>query len=124
MIAADRSALMAFFKAEDCRESALVFVALSASDLWLPPVVLTEMLSNPASECEMLETVAGFAQLEIIDGYWERAGALRRLLKQHGVKGKVRDALVAQSCIDHDIALITRDVDFRPFWKHCGLKLA
>jgi predicted nucleic acid-binding protein len=34
------------------------------------------------------------------------------------------DALIAQSCIDHDVPLITRDTDFRHFAKHCGLKLA
>ncbi|HUO98841.1 MAG TPA: PIN domain-containing protein [Rhizomicrobium sp.] len=124
MIAADRTALTAFFKGEECRESSLVFVALTACDLCLPPVVLTEMLSNPASEHEMLETVAGFTQLDVTEGFWERAGALRRSLKQHGVKAKVRDALIAQSCIDHDIALITRNADLRVLAKHCGLKLA
>jgi predicted nucleic acid-binding protein len=34
------------------------------------------------------------------------------------------DALIAQSCIDHEISLIARDGDFRHFAKHCGLKLA
>lgn len=124
MIAADRSALQVFFKGDECRESSLVFVALTARDLCLPPVVLTEMLSNPASEREMMETVAGFPLLEVTGGYWERAGAARRLLKQHGFKAKVRDSLIAQSCIDHDVALITRDADYRHFARHCGLKLA
>jgi predicted nucleic acid-binding protein len=124
MIAADRSALTAFFKGEECRECSLVFVALSASDLCLPPLVLTEMLSNPASEREMMETVAGFTLLDISDGYWERAGALRRGLRQNNMKVKVRDALIAQSCIDHDVALITRDSAFRTFAHYCGLKLA
>jgi len=32
--------------------------------------------------------------------------------------------LIAQACIDNDVALITRDADFRHFAKHCGLKLA
>ena len=124
MIAADRSALTSYFKGDDCREAALVHVALTASDICLPPAVLTEMLSNPASQREMMETVAGFTLLPILDGYWERAGACRRLLKEKGVKAKVSDTLIAQSCIDHDVALITRDADFRAFAKHCGLKLA
>jgi predicted nucleic acid-binding protein len=41
-----------------------------------------------------------------------------------GLKAAVADALIAQSCIDNDVALITRDPDFRHFAKHCGLKLA
>lgn len=57
-------------------------------------------------------------------GYWERAGANKRILKGLGLKCKIAEALVAQSCIGHDIALITRDGDFRHFAKHCKLKLA
>jgi predicted nucleic acid-binding protein len=34
------------------------------------------------------------------------------------------DTLIAQSCIDHDVALIARDEDFRHFAEHCGLRLA
>jgi predicted nucleic acid-binding protein len=60
----------------------------------------------------------------VIDGYWQRAGESRRALKTHKLKARIADALIAQSCIDHDVALITRDVDFRHFAKHCGLKLA
>jgi predicted nucleic acid-binding protein len=45
---------------------------------------------------------------------------------QTGIKLRARlpDALIAQSCIDHDVALITRDRDFRYFAKYCGLRLA
>jgi len=124
MIAADRSALLAYFKGEDCREASLVHVALSAGDISLPPVVLTEMLSNPSSHREMAETVAGFPLLAPGEGYWERAGACRRALREKGIKVKVSDALVAQSCIDHDVALITRGADFKHFARTCGLKLA
>lgn len=124
MIAADRSALTVFFKGEDCREAALVHVALAAGDICLPPVVLTEMLTNPASQQEMMETVAGFPLLAITDGYWERAGASRRMLREKGIKVKVSDTLIAQSCIDNDVPLITREADFKHFARHCGLKLA
>jgi hypothetical protein len=40
-----------------------------------------------------------------------------------GLRAKTADALIAQSCIDHDVALIARDRDFRHFVRHCGLKL-
>ena len=124
MIAADRSALTAYFKGEDCREAALIHVALTASDICIPPVVLTEMLSNPVSFSEIQETVAGFAVLPLADGYWERAGACRRALRTLGIRAKVSDTLIAQSCIDNDVALITRDAEFKHFARHCGLKLA
>lgn len=124
MIAADRSALVAYFKGEDCREAAQIHVALAASDLYLPPVVLTEMLTNPVALEQMLETVAGFPLLPILDGYWQRAGASRRALRELSIRVKISDTLIAQSCIDHDVPLITRETDFRHFARYCALKLA
>jgi len=124
MIAVDSSSLSAFFKGQAGPDIKLVETALGAGDIRLPPVVVTEMLSDPAAQREMLETVAEFLLLPVTEGYWHRAGALRRSLKQIGRKAKIADALIAQSCIDHDVALITRDGDFRHFAKHCGLKLA
>jgi predicted nucleic acid-binding protein len=124
MIAADTSSLSSFFKGEEATDSRLVQIALNARDLVLPPVVVTEMLSDPLAHQDMLETVAKFPLLPILDGYWIRASNNRRNLWQKGFKAKVADSLIAQSCIDHDIALIARDGDFRHFAKHCGLKLA
>jgi predicted nucleic acid-binding protein len=124
MIAADTSSLSAFFKGENGPDVELVEMALSGRNFCLPPVVVTEMLSDPLAQRAMMDTVAGFPLLAILDGYWERAGETRRLLRQKGFKAKVADALIAQACIDHDVDLITRDNDFRHFAKHCGLKLA
>ena len=123
MIAADTSSLSAYFKGETGRDVELMAQAM-IGELHLPPIVVTEILSDPNAATEMMETVAQFLVLPILDGYWERAGEARRKLKLHGLKAKVADALIAQSCIDHDVALITRDTDFRHFANHCGLKLA
>ena len=124
MIAADSSSLSAFFKGENGLDIRLLTTAFTVGDICLPPVVLAEMLSDPNAEQAMLETVAGFQLLPLLDGYWLRAGEARRKLHQRGLKAKVADALIAQACIDNDVALITRDRDFRHFEKHCGLKLA
>lgn len=124
MIAADTSSLSAFFKGDDGPDIELVRGALQAGDIVLPPVVVTEMLSDLLAREAMLQTVAEFALLPVLDGYWQRAGDSRRLLLQKSLKAKVADALIAQACIDHGVALITRDTDFRHFAKHCGLKLA
>ena len=124
MIAADSSALISFFAGEPSQSSEQVAAALAASNICLPPTVLTEMLSDPVARKEMSVTVRDFPLLPLLDGYWERAGLARGLLRQKGLKAKLGDALIAQSCIDHDVPLITRDADFRHFAKHCGLKLA
>lgn len=124
MIAADTSALSSYFKGDVCREADLIHIALGANDICLPPVVLTELLSDPVARREMEETVVGFPLLPILEGYWERAGLNRRQLIQKGLKAKTADTLIAQSCIDHDVVLIARDPDFRHFVQYCGLKLA
>lgn len=61
--------------------------------------------------------------LPIDDGYWKRAGELRRSVLEAGLKANIADALIAQICIDNNTALITYDADFRHFIS-AGLKLA
>jgi predicted nucleic acid-binding protein len=39
-------------------------------------------------------------------------------------KARVADVLIAQSCLDHAVALITRDRDFRNFARIARLRLA
>ena len=125
MIAADTSAMVAYFAgAQSSADLDLLTAAMASGDLALPPIVLTELLGSRSSERSLEANLAQIALLEITEGYWLRAGLARRRLFAKGLKAKVADALIAQSCIDHDVALITRDRDFRHFAKHCGLKLA
>ena len=56
--------------------------------------------------------------------FWERAGLLRAKLAARRSRARLADALIAQSCIDHDVRLITRDSDFRHFARVGGLRLA
>jgi predicted nucleic acid-binding protein len=44
---------------------------------------------------------------DLIDGYWRRAGLLRAMLVKRGHKAKLADVLIAQSCLDHRVLLIT-----------------
>lgn len=124
MIAADTSSLVAYLKGESGHDVERIDEAAVSGDLALPPVVVTELFSDQMSADWAEHHIAQFAQLAITVGFWQRAGESRRILAQHRLKAKVADALIAQSCIDHNIALITRDADFRHFAKHCGLKLA
>jgi predicted nucleic acid-binding protein len=122
MIAADTSSLSAFLAGEAGNDVNALVATLRSGELRLPPVVVTEILSDMAMAAH-ISTIDEIETLEIFDGYWHRAASLRRTLKPLGFKSKVADALIAQSCIDHGAPLITRDEDFRHFAKHCGLKL-
>jgi predicted nucleic acid-binding protein len=124
MIAADTSSLVAYLSGRSGDDVDKVAAAMSAGELVLPPVVVTEILSDPAGAPILDVEIPLLEILDVGAGYWMRAAESRRALHKHRVKAKIADALIAQSCMDHDVALITRDRDFRHFAKHCGLKLA
>ena len=98
--------------------------ALAPGDLALPPAVLTEVLSDSRAPPLLKAQLAQCAILEVTEGYWARAGALRAILHKHKLKAGTADARIAQSRIDHGVALMTRDDDFRHFAKYGDLKLA
>jgi hypothetical protein len=61
--------------------------------------------------------------IEIEAGYWQRAGALRAKVLAKRRKARLGDALIAQSCIDRGVPLLTRDRDFRSFAQSADLNL-
>lgn len=124
MIACDTNILIAYLEGETGADLERADCALAAGDLALPPVVITEILSDPKAATAVKTLLAECAILDVSEGFWARAGALRAVLHKNKLKAGTADALIAQSCIDHDVALITRDADFRHFAKHCGLRLA
>ena len=124
MIAADTSSLIAFFGGQEGADVEAVHKALSAGELRLPPVVFTELLSDPQTSEALEKAIADWRQLAIGEGYWLRAARTRAKLISLKLRPKLPDTLIAQSCIDHDVALIERDGGFRQFAKHCGLRLA
>ena len=124
MIAADTSSLVAYFQGERATDVDAIEAALANNSLRVAPVVVTELLSGSGGAAAFASIVASLPCLDLLDGYWERAGKSRSLVLTHGLKARLADTLVAQACIDHQLPLIARDGDFRHFAKHCGLKLA
>lgn len=125
MIAADSSVIIDFLKQVSSKHTELLEYHLVAHTLILPPVVVTELYGARKTDSPLWKIFAEeTALLEIETGYWERAGEIRRKILQQGLKAKLGDALIAQSCIDHDIPLLTRNADFRHYAEHAGLKLA
>jgi predicted nucleic acid-binding protein len=119
LIALDTSAVSRFL---DDRGAALVRRSVAEGTAVLSPIVVTEVLSRPTLTQDAWHTVLSIPMLPILDGYWERAGAIRAELKRNLLKANLADVLVAQSCIDFDIPLIAYDRDFRHFVS-AGLRL-
>jgi predicted nucleic acid-binding protein len=125
MIACDTSSLAAYLAGDrKAADVAKIRAALRKGELVLPPVTLSESLSNPRTAQTATTLLSPLPILEPAQGYWIRVGASRAKLIGKGLKARLADALIAQSCIDADVELITRDRDFRHFATHCGLKLA
>jgi predicted nucleic acid-binding protein len=123
MIAVDTSTWIAFLQGDAGDDAELLDRALQDRQVLMVPVVLTEVLSDPKLSSEVSQTLSELPLIEVSPGYWQRAGELRaRVLAKHR-KARLGDALIAQSCIDHGIPLLTRDRDFRAFAGAAGLDL-
>lgn len=115
MIAADTSSMIAFLEGDEGDDADLIQAALDHQQLALPPVVLAELLSDPALPRAVRSLLAGLPILEVEAGFWERAGLLRAAVLRQKKKARVADSLIAQSCLDQATPLVTRDKDFRHF---------
>ena len=123
MIAAGTSTWVAFLEGDPGKDAQLLDKALADRQVVMVPVVLTELLSDPKLPASVAETLSDVPLVEIGTGYWQRAGALRAKVLAKRRKARLGDALIAQSCIDAHIPLLTRDRDFRAFAEAAGLKL-
>jgi len=123
VIAADTSTWIAFLQGDAGEDAQLLDKALEDRQVLMAPAVLTEMLSDPHLAPAVAETLSEVPLIEVTSGYWERAGALRAKVLAKRRKARLGDALIAQSCIDRGIPLLTRDSDFRAFAASTGLNL-
>ena len=123
MIAADTSTWIAFLEGHRGEDVRLLDGALEDRQVLMVPVVLTELLSDPRLPSSVAKTLCDVPLIEIGPGYWHRAGALRAKVLAKRRKARLGDALIAQSCVDRGIPLVTRDRDFRAFAEAAGLDL-
>jgi predicted nucleic acid-binding protein len=123
MIAADTSTWISFFKGEAGEDVNLLDRALEDRQVVMVPAVLTELLSDSGLHSNIVEILSDIPLIEIQSGYWQRAGKLRAKLLGKGRKARLGDALIAQTGIDANVLLITRDGDFRAFVEDADLHL-
>jgi hypothetical protein len=123
MIAVDTSTWIGFLQGDGGEDAALLDRALQDRQVLTVPVVLTEVLSDPKLPSEVSQALSELPLIEVEPGYWQRAGALRAKVLAKRRKARLGDALIAQTCIDRGIPLLTRDRDFRAFAEAAGLDL-
>jgi predicted nucleic acid-binding protein len=123
LICADTNCWIAFLSGENGADVEMLDFAGLHKALVMAPVVLSELLSDPLLKAGDEAHLCSIRLMEIQPGYWERAGKLRANIISKRLKARLADTLIAQLCIDNDVALITRDRDFSHFAKHAGLRL-
>jgi predicted nucleic acid-binding protein len=89
-------------------------------------LILQELLQGFTGPRARKELVQRFAALPLLapdrQDYIDAAD-LRNLCRRAGVQIGTIDALLAQLCIRHDLALLTTDRDFTLAAKHCALRV-
>ncbi len=123
MIAVDTSSFIAYLSGERGKDVAVVEAALAERQACLPPIVLTELLSDPRLPKRVAQLLRQLPLLLVTDGYWERSGVLRARVISQGRRAPLADSLIAQSCLDHGVPLVTRDTDFGSIARVAALKL-
>jgi predicted nucleic acid-binding protein len=123
MIAADTSTWVVYLEGGEGKDAQLLERALEDRQVAMAPVVLTELLSDPKLPSGIARLLSEIPLIEIESGFWQRAGILRAKVLAKRRKARLGDALIAQSCIERGVPLLTRDRDFRAFAEAADLDL-
>jgi predicted nucleic acid-binding protein len=123
MIAADTSTWIAFLQGEAGEDVEALDQGLKDRQVLMTPPVLTELLSDPKLSAAVSKLLLELPLIEIQPGFWNRAGTLRAKVLGKRRKARLGDSLIAQSCLDAGVPLLTRDRDFRAFAETASLDI-
>ncbi|MBL0162703.1 MAG: PIN domain-containing protein [Xanthomonadales bacterium] len=88
---------------------------LNGDTVVIAGVVLQELLQGfhgPKDQTRIIERLQVLPLLNPTRDTYIEAARLRNTCRRHGVQVGTIDALIAQLCIEHDLALLTADNDF------------
>jgi predicted nucleic acid-binding protein len=123
VIAADTSTWIAYLQGDRRHDTDWLDRARDDRQVVMPPAVLTELLSDPRLPDEVSVSLRELPLLDVTTGFWQRASELRARVLARRRKARLGDALIAQSCLDAQVGLLTRDRDFVAFAEAAGLDL-
>ena len=101
MIAIDTSSLTTYLSGDNGLDIEATGIALEQRQAVLPPVVLSEILSDPRLRSDVKDLLVAMPMLGLLDGYWERAGLLRakdrRAEAESGARRRSHRAMLPRS---------------------------
>ncbi len=87
--------LIDYFAGATLPEAARLDHELRGKNVVLPPVVVTEILSDPTAGPEVIQAISGVPMLKPLAGYWQRAGRVRARIRMLRLRATLADALIA-----------------------------
>ena len=123
VLVVDSSSWISYFKGDPQGDLDL---GLKEGRVFLPPVVAAELLSARLRPAERASLVDFLTELPLCEGsfeHWVKVGELRASLAKKGLNISTPDAHVAQSAIDLDGYLLTKDAVFKKIASATALRL-
>ena len=124
VIVVDTSSWINYFEKGE-REDELD-LALQEARVYVPSIVIAELMSGKYTTSQRNNLKDFLLELPICQNdfsHWENVGLLRAKLARKGISVSTPDAHVAQSCLDIDGYLLSKDRIFAKISKHLKLKL-
>jgi predicted nucleic acid-binding protein len=123
LVAADSSALIEFFQGRKTKDAKLVEKAIKEGVLALPWIVLSEMLMIENLSLEIKEALSKLTILQPSCNYSKNLAKVRLKMQASKFNANLTQCLVATSCLESNIALISVNRNYLGFAKLLKLKL-
>jgi len=122
----DTSVWIDYFKGKDGRFSGRVDEVLSSSDIYVPKVVIAELIHGAKSEREVSvieEFTGAFNIVDQTEDTWAKAGRLSFSMKTKGATVNLVDCYIAVMAHENDCRLFSLDEHFKVIKRFLRLEL-
>ena len=122
----DTSVWIAYFKDRDSRLSDKVDEILTSAHVYIPKVVIAELMQGAKSEKEIAVIEDFFEAFTVIDhteSTWEQAGRLSFSMKRKGITIHLIDCYLAITAQENNCKLFSLDEHFKSIKKFTPLEI-
>ena len=122
----DTSVWIAYFKDRDSRLTDKVDELLTSAHVYVPKVVIAELMQGAKSEKEIAVIEDFFEAFTVIDhteSTWEQAGRISFLMKRKGITIHLIDCYLAITAQENNCKLFSLDEHFKSIKKFTPLEI-
>lgn len=122
----DTSVWIDYFKNRDDNFSQRVDEILTFSDVYVPKVVIAELIQGAKSEKEISvieEFIEAFHIIDQTEDTWARAGRLSFSMKRKGISVHLVDCYIAMLAVENNCKIFSLDEHFKDIKKFLKIEL-